>query len=187
MLSRSVAFMAAKAINGILHVPINHHPITRYFRQNRRSSNRHRRSVPANDGMLDRAWKIWNRKAIYKQHAGGFGQGTNCPKHSLVGRPQNIDCIDLVDIGQANAISNRAVDDPGVSGIAASRRQLLGVVDPIAIKIQWKDDTCGHHRARQWTTPGLVDTRDARMPICRESLLVLPPIDYRINPIRSNG
>src|SRR5579862_4043770 len=91
--------------------------------------------------------------------------------HGEMGRPKDVQAVDLRGIGDAQGDALRLLADPPGESLPAPGRKTLRVIDPLPVEALPQDDGTGDDRPAEGPTAHLVDSGDAGEPLGAELLL----------------
>ncbi len=141
VLGRAIALVLGEAVFGILLVELTHHAIPLDLRDDRGRRNALAAIVPAHNALVGHAHAI-QRATVNEDVLGPCGQTRNRPTHGLVGRPTDIEAIDLLMTRRPDRMRPRPIDELLVEGLASLGGEAFGVTNACDAAGGGKNNSC---------------------------------------------
>jgi len=156
----AVTFVLAEAILRETRTEVAHNRIARHFRDHARGRDREAVAIAVDDRRL-REREGEHREAVDENVFRLNGESGYGDPHRLVARAQNVDCVDLNRINDADRPRDGVVVEQIVINLLAFLRQeLLRIVQLLVPEFFRKNYSRGYDRPGQCTAPRFVDARD---------------------------
>jgi hypothetical protein len=153
------------AIAGVARCQTTHDPIARHFGHNGSGSDREAQPVAFDHG-LHRAGESWGGIAVDQRDIGEDPEHGHGARHRPKRRAQNIDAVDFVRTGRADAnpgsTAISAASQRPIAGLALLDRQELRIVEPITQRFREAAGVENHggrnDGSGERSPPGLINT-----------------------------
>ena len=178
----SVTFVLAETILRKLRAKVTHDPVARDLCDHACGGDAQTDAIAIDNRRL-RKRKRNHRQTINQNVLRRFEQRFNCKAHCTVARAQNVNPVDLNRIDNANSPSDfRIRNQLAINFFTQFRRELFGIIQTTMAKFFGKNRRSCNDRASQGTTPGFVNSRNAR-DSCDAELSFVPksatPVGHR--------
>src|SRR5271166_2907250 len=120
----AVSLVLREAVAGVKGVELYHHAVARDFGNDRRGRDAETFAIATDDFGL-RKFEAWDEAAVHQHVAGRQTQGRQRAAARRHGGPIDIEAIDFVDLGDADADCYRALADGREEFLALLMRQLF--------------------------------------------------------------
>jgi len=157
---RAVAFVLAEAILRETRAEVAHNRVARDFRDHARRRDTEAVAVAVDDGGLGQG-KGKHRQPVDENVLGLNGEAGEGRAHGLVGRPQDVDHVDLDRIDDSDRPRDGIVrDEVVINFFALLRQELFRIVQFPMPELFRKDNGRGHDRSRERAAPRFIDAGD---------------------------
>uniref|UniRef100_A0A0N4Z2V9 LigA n=1 Tax=Parastrongyloides trichosuri TaxID=131310 RepID=A0A0N4Z2V9_PARTI len=158
-----VALVAGEAVAGVGRIHLDHQPIPGRLGQDGRRRDGQGAAVALDHGR-HRAGQLEAVVAVHQGVHRRMGQGLDRPPHGQAGGVQDVQLVDLLDRGEADAPGQGAGLDLGLQRGAALFRQGLGIIDSLGQVVGVQDHRRRRHRPGPRSPARLVDPADMAVP-----------------------
>ena len=160
----AVTFVLAEAIFRETRAEVAHNRIARHLRDHARGRDREAVAIAVDDRRL-REWEGEDGQAVNEDVFRLNRESRNCNPHRLMTRAQNVDCIDLDGVHDADRPRDRIVRDQVVINLfALFRQQLLRVVQPPVPEFFRKNNRRCYDRSGERAAACFIDAGDRGNP-----------------------
>ncbi len=180
MLRRAVALVTLEAVLGIGARELVHEPVAVRLRHDRRGRDREVDTVAFVEAVL-RNVDAWNAPSVDEHVLRAHRQCFDRAAHREQARVIDVDAVDLLDLGTADADAGRCDANRALGRLALLEIEALRVVDSAKLRVRRKHYRRGDHRAGHRSHADLVDAGDALHARAPEHAL---EIQHRVEPQR---
>ncbi len=159
MVFGAITLVAIPGINGMPLVQSDHQPVARDLGDDRGRGDGNRDAVATDQGL---AWTGQSGGIITIDQGKDrrSGQGANSAGHRQMGGLADVDEIDFIDAGLANANRNRTRHDLIEENFASFGRELLGIVEALGKAAALENHGSGNDGTGERAAPSLIHAGD---------------------------
>ena len=172
MRRRAIAFMRGKSVLGIARVHFQHQAVPRHLGEDTGGCDAEAQGIPAHEGGL---WdgKRADLQPIDQHVVRRFGELRHGAPHGLMGRPQNIQPVNLLGLDhRASPVDLHTHGELFKKRLTLLWRQLFGIIEHLVPEIIRQHHRRRHDRPRQRTAPRFIDPRDPTQTTRAQSALM---------------